>query len=401
MLTANNTTFLLGAGASVDAGVPASFALTQKIVEAIAPAEFSLRRAPAQALNLALGAIIAHDAARGLPVFQGVDVERLFSAVQMLAERDSLEIAPFVRNWDPALDALGTRRLPSFFSKDFNAAIGSQYPSRLEKVFKAGVEGLVFPEDLGRVFTTLEGEMIDALRTCLRVEPGASDYLQPIFKVEGGPVRVATLNYDHGLEMAAFRAGLTVATGITLWDGELEWDWEAGADVNLLKLHGSLDWYYSDDHRGWGTFAEKTIVPFQPFEGGARSMLTEMAVVFGQRGKLRSDGPFLGMLSGFGHWLRDTQNLVIVGYSFRDDHINELIRRWLNRTERASLTIINPSMTEDVTRRWGQEGFMGEVVRAISTLRDDRMEILSQHSVIAAGARDGLAQILGRADAAP
>ena len=41
----------------------------------------------AQALNFAVGALIAHDTARGASVFAGIDVERLFAAIEMLDAR--------------------------------------------------------------------------------------------------------------------------------------------------------------------------------------------------------------------------------------------------------------------------------------------------------------------------
>ncbi len=310
----------------------------------------------------------------------------------MLAERDSIEIAPFVQSWNPGLDALASRRLPAFFAREFKEALTSRFDSKLERAFKAGVESVTRSGSTGTVFTALEEAMISTLRTCLKVEPGASDYLQPIVGIDGGPVRVATLNYDHSVELAAHRSGKSVATGITLWDGGLEWDFEAGADVNLLKLHGSLDWYYSKTHRGWGTLEERSIVPFHVFTDDGPTYFDEPAVVFGQRGKLRSDGPFLGMLTGFDHWLKQTQNLVIVGYSFRDDHINEVIRRWVNRAYKPRMIIVDPAMTDEVMSTWRHDGFLGELVRALSYIDEGgKFARLPQHDVHALPASQGLA----------
>ena len=58
-----------------------------------------------------------------------------------------------------------------------------------------------------------------------------------------GITRIATLNYDLGVEQAARLGGLLVDTGITNWGGGLRWHWgEHQANVRLLKLHGSLGW---------------------------------------------------------------------------------------------------------------------------------------------------------------
>jgi hypothetical protein len=56
------------------------------------------------------------------------------------------------------------------------------------------------------------------------------------------------------------------------------------------------------------------------------------AVVFGEAGKLRSEGPFLELLLAWAAALKRAANLLVVGYSFRDQHVNELIARWFNGT---------------------------------------------------------------------
>jgi hypothetical protein len=66
------------------------------------------------------------------------------------------------------------------------------------------------------------------------------------------------------------------------------------------------------------------------------------ALIFGQGNKLRSDGPFLALLIEFERLLRDCRNLVVVGYSFRDGHVNSAISRWLRDFPSASLTVVDP-----------------------------------------------------------
>ena len=53
------------------------------------------------------------------------------------------------------------------------------------------------------------------------------------------------------------------------------------------------------------------------------------AVIFGQGNKLRSEGPFMAMLMEFERQVGAARNLVVIGYSFRDAHVNAVIRRWL------------------------------------------------------------------------
>ena len=76
------------------------------------------------------------------------------------------------------------------------------------------------------------------------------------------------------------------------------------------------------------------------------------ALVFGLGSKLRSDGPFLAMLVEFDRLLASTEWLTIVGYSFRDDHINAALTRWMNGSARR-LSVIDPDIE---MKRPGSDG---------------------------------------------
>ena len=91
----------MGAGASVEAGVPASFDMTKTLVEKLG----DKRRWVAEPLNFVCGALMAYDSAGGASPYAGLDIERVFAAVQLLAERRTLEVTPFVAAWHPAVDA--------------------------------------------------------------------------------------------------------------------------------------------------------------------------------------------------------------------------------------------------------------------------------------------------------
>ena len=107
MVTEPRTVYLLGAGASHDAGLPVSMGLTQRIGELIqadepfepSPYGYGSPVGPlTQAYYAAIANIQAGDAYMGRPP-GGVDIERLFTTIQMLATASELEIAPFVQQW--------------------------------------------------------------------------------------------------------------------------------------------------------------------------------------------------------------------------------------------------------------------------------------------------------------
>lgn len=360
---------LLGAGASVEAGVPVSVGLTRAITDRVAGGAYQ-SRPTSSALHIAIGAMTAHDTAHGQGAFDGIDVERLFSAIQMLADRENLEIAPFVASWNRALDQIGSGKLPTGWSRQFRQEFGSRFDMQFEQAFARGVRAVIGGGN-DDVFLGLQREMVGALRECLAIAPGASDYLAPLAAITPHPARIATLNYDRGVELMGESTKKVVSTGLDDWlGGSLEWRWGDGADIHLLKLHGSIDWYSVRDQAD-KPLSDRLYQVGQP----ENAYFGELGVVFGQRGKLRSDGPFLAMLAEFERWLEETDRLVVVGYSFRDDHINALIRRWLNRFPSGGITIVDPILENPWSVVHNVSDFYRELLFAVVERSDGQREV--------------------------
>jgi hypothetical protein len=91
----HNVVFLLGAGASKDAGLPTSFELTRKLADKIGTN--GGRQQLAAALNFVCAALLLYDAANhDASPYGDLDAERVFAAVELLARRGDLEVSPFV-----------------------------------------------------------------------------------------------------------------------------------------------------------------------------------------------------------------------------------------------------------------------------------------------------------------
>jgi hypothetical protein len=371
---------LLGAGASVDAGIPDSTGLTKELVHAL---NGSLQRhwGVADAVNFAVGAIIGYDTSHGARPDAGIDVERLFSAIQMLSIRDDLEITPFVSTWHPAIASLGPEhQFPPFFTSAFRKALSSSSQSDLERLFKRAVAAQVGHRE--NIFPLVERELTFALRTRITVDPTRVDYLSPLLSLPGTPLQIVTLNYDRAFEEVCQRAGLTVDTGIEAWSGGFQWPW-AGTEqtVRLLKLHGSIDWYQGRKERGT---ADPDLVVVASSE-------REMPVlVFGQRGKLRAEGPFLAMFRAFGDMLVNVRTLLVVGYSFRDEHVNVALRRWVAGDEKRTIIVIDPGFESN------DYDFVKWLRRRYAPRHPDGTPIGNQRlTVFAKSAREGLVELLG------
>lgn len=386
----NVTTVLLGAGASVPAGLPTSVGLTKRIADEASGPGGRLRKTGA-ALHLAIGAMIAHDTAQGNRYDDGIDAERLFSAVQMLANRDTLEIAPFVTSWIRGLEGLGAREVPTFWNNDFNRALLNRGGDP-GKAIKNLIESVLDHDSGQRAFRALELEMVEALHRILTVDAPKVDYLAPLLSIRPSPIQVATLNYDRTIEVLADRAGMSLNTGADQWTGGHDWSW-VPSDIHLLKLHGSLDWRLSTPQDSRRIPEPKLMVT-----EGEQHYGQELGVVFGQRGKLTSDGPFLAMLRAFDDFLARSGHLVVVGYSFRDDHINTAIRRWFNNCAAPSVTIIDKTMplswNYDPDRR-----FANDLRRAL--YEDHGNAPRPEHRLIEADAAVGLREAFGDGPAIP
>jgi hypothetical protein len=155
-------------------------------------------------------------------------------------------------------------------------------------------------------------------------------------------VTVATLNYDLSVETAAQSAHIACDTGIESWLFNDHLDWR-GDGVKLLKLHGSIDWTAKRE-QGRGQ------LPYVNFESTFDSrQFGEPAVIFGEGSKLRAEGPFLELLLAWAADLNETDHLLIVGYSFRDPHVNETIARWFNADRTRAIVLLSPSDLDEVS----------------------------------------------------
>jgi hypothetical protein len=335
------TVVLLGAGASKEADVPTTTEMTQLMVEQIADEYDARYSGTAAALNFVIGAMIAHDTMSGASPYAGLDVERVFSAVELLATRDELEVAPFVASWHPAVDAAGGDRVrfPAFFARNFREALGFNFDTRLESAFIAGVRAVIGSRS-NVVYTRLMGQLTLALRKLVHIaDPTVTRYLSPLFDLadrQDGNLTIATLNYDRSVELCAAQIGRDdVSTGIEDWITSGRFARTGG--VRLLKLHGSIEWCQARKGNRDGQLSQ-TLLEVSEDEQPDKAP----AVVFGQRGKLRAEGPFLDLLAEFDHALATADHLLVIGYSFRDEHVNEYIRRWVNVEMSHKITVIDP-----------------------------------------------------------
>lgn len=341
----SKTAVLLGAGASKEAGVPTTFEMTEKLVERINST--GLAASPiAKALHFVCGALLAHDAAAGANPFTTLDVERVFAAVELLGERLTLEVTPFVAAWNPAVDALDTRMSSATgnLSRRFKQALAE--PDSMHGVEKAIIELIdarTGSGATGDTYRELARVLLKELRDLVATHPKDTRYLTPLTEVarEGEGLTIATLNYDLAIEQAAASCQMQCATGVERWLGAGGWEWPK-TGIRLLKLHGSINWVWERPTQDSGHLPR----PVMRIAADPQTETNPPAIVFGARGKLQTEGPFLSLLIELEQLLRTAEQLVVIGYSFRDDHINQVIQRWTLEDRARKIVVVDPGWPE-------------------------------------------------------
>ena len=200
------------------------------------------------------------------------------------------------------------------------------------------------------------------------------DYLNPLGSFVGlyKPLDFFTLNYDLSLETAfeglkvAFTTGYRSRTDdFPLWDpSEFE---KESLDVRIFKLHGSVNWgqffvypppptksepytdviiaaeYYI---AAYPESVEFDAFPIGQVEPPERTEGMVSIMNFGTRKELLyASSQFTVLFHHFLKTLREAKTCVVAGYSFRDDRINKVIEEAvITRKGDLHLIIVNPSV---------------------------------------------------------
>lgn len=335
----DRTVVLLGAGASADAGLPVTSQLASAIIERANKFDDGLfppgKPDWVRALNVVYAAMVGHQGARGGNPLSAVNIETLVSAVRLLRARDTHEVAPFVASWSPALSSFSSalpteqgRTILALVAETFRRGGGAE--DKMTEAVAAIARSAIRP-DLERPLADAEAFILRSLVELLSAHDDVS-YFEPLLEIartQPGGVDVITLNYDLTVEAAASQGEVPVNRGIDRWrpDEELSFPPTDGV-LNLVKVHGSLDWRAAS--RDSGAYQQLSprgidVVP----QVGLRGIGDRPWIVVGDREKLATDGPTLALNFAAKAALRRGTHLVAVGYSFGDAHINAMIRDWL------------------------------------------------------------------------
>ena len=148
---------------------------------------------------------------------------------------------------------------------------------------------------------------------------------------ESFEIEIFSLNYDLTFESYFNKPEETlINNGFegNVWTGNYE---NHQQKLNYYKLHGSLDWYLDKEEE-----RTKQNAQTEPEE--------EPLIIFGSMSKMMSFDPFLLMLSKFRDKLQQSILYIVIGYSFHDKYINNMIIQQLAMTTGKKLLVVDPCM---------------------------------------------------------
>ena len=340
MFRANEIIVLLGAGSSVDAGIPDSNEMIKRIETAIA--NDSLPWAEFRELYRYIRSAVYY--ADGLDGIIGKDVvfniERLVNVLDELSQKERHTLYPFVGAWNA--------KLLEVAGKGYNNI----------NAFRQSILEILRNDWLA----PREYNKADYYRGLLRFQ---EEYQHTL--------RVFSLNYDLCIENTCDKNNVQRGFADRAWDWRM---YEETSDdsiaIKLYKMHGSVDWYWADD--GEIMYADSPCAIGDKF-----------ALIFGTqyKYKFRYFDPFLYLAYEFRRRsLEDARVLVCIGYGFNDPHINVILEQSLRKKrERKLVAVIGPvasSEKEKQTKR---------IIEALSACT-------SQITVEAVGAKEFLEKTL-------
>ena len=290
--------FLLGAGASVDAGIKHAKAMTLDIEEKIHSHEDFKQFY--ELYNYLKSSIMYQRGLMGAFEERTVTIEELLDVLSEINQKHRNKLYPFIGGWNIHLLKVAGEEFEKV------AKLDKQIRSQLFQWIN------ISNYDRSSYFSGLS-ELVSDL---------------------GSAVRIFTLNYDICVEKAFAGTNFKVELG---FNGDRKWeaskfDANENSDVGvyLYKLHGSIDWIRDTNNGGVLTLCDNP----QP----------NPELIFGNAAKLSSIDPYLFYV----HELRKyslneaLRFIVVIGYSFSDDYVNGLIGQAIARSEFLKVLVVAP-----------------------------------------------------------
>jgi hypothetical protein len=200
----------------------------------------------------------------------------------------------------------------------------------------------------------IERDVFEHYRWHKKTDTAVVAILEQIFKVlsnQAPEVNVFTTNYDKAIErFCRLSSGYACVDGFD-WDSEIKANvWQNKFSYNgrripvyLHKLHGSLGWKEHADGMIVNTDVEG-ISDDHNFENNVLVYPT----LCPKDGEERE--PFKSIRDRFDQYMTEAEYCFVIGFSFRDEHINKIFRKFLER--RGRMAVLSPTASDDFAKNF-------------------------------------------------
>lgn len=329
--------FLLGAGASADAGCPTVVGMVDGF------RGFVDKHDPkcAPALTAILDVLSEWPPVRDQRLL--IDVELLLATIRALQERADNFLSPFVRQWKRTVDQC------------------SPNLSQLDRLLQRFI------------------------REQCTINPKRVGYLWPIADFIGLYQRldVFTLNYDAAIEIVCQQKEIPYTDGFDLYWNPAQFDSPRNR-LRLFKLHGSLLWYATK-----GPPRRLVKIPIRATGAHEVKFFTDEEVsdilIYPALSKEQHVEPYATLMAEFRKALSEASIVVAAGCSFRDQYIKQIILERMLLNPELQLVVVDPDAAAMLVRSdttLSADWTFGAVKHRVSLLESSTRGAFSGHELL-------------------
>lgn len=325
----NNSLFFFGAGSSVDSGCKTSKQMLGSLRYLCSEKNQYLSEIEKEALKFLFSCIYYHSQWRGFEnsCFSALEpnIEELALLIRRIQNRENFLPYPITGNWADKLV-----KLESEYKENQGKETGLGLFENLENKLKT----TLLPEWL-KVTSTEQLNSLDSFFT----EFSTTDFTLEVFTLNNDLVIEEHYSKQKARPYRGFQSGE--------WRGfEVEPQQEEFNRIKLYKLHGSLDWLRLTD----SSIVERWKIDKSDETGIVGNIEywkvdQDPFIIFGHGTKFFSIEPFFSLINNFKKQLTSRKYFFVIGYSFFDPYINNLMFQAILEAERENkkVIIVNPS----------------------------------------------------------
>lgn len=176
-----------------------------------------------------------------------------------------------------------------------------------------------------------------------------SNLIEKLFSSTIPELNIITTNYDRLAEYACEKRNIYHFTGFStgfLRTKVLEDPINIKRRVNILKVHGSLDWFRNSDNLLIG-LSNTSIIP--------KNFIPEIVTPGNEKYKKTYQEPYRTIIQKADSALENNDSYLCIGYGFNDEHIQtKLVNKCVNNN--STLLILTRTLTEATKRFINEQG---------------------------------------------